>query len=86
MAASCRVVEAGEDVEEVGEHQGSGGSISPPAGGYSVQLLHHVDGAGAGAGGGRADQEAKPLLEISSCRIQDQTGVPGNDSNDHSLP
>ena len=82
MAASCTVVEAGEDVEEVGEHQGSGGRL--PAGGCSAQLLHHVDGAGAG--GGRADQEAKPLLEISSCRIQDQTGVPGNDSNDHSLP
>ena len=80
------VVEAGEDVEEVGECQESGGSLSPPAGGCSAQLLHHVDAAGAGGGGGRAGQEAKPLLEISSCRIQDQTGVPGNDSNDHSLP
>ena len=86
MAASCRVAEAGEDVEEVGESQESGGRLSLPAGGCSAQLLHHVDAAGAGAGGGRAAQEAKPLLEISSCRIQDQTGVPGNDSNDHSLP
>ena len=84
MAASCRVVEAGEDVEEVDEHHGSGGSLSPPAGGCSAQLLHHVDAAGAG--GGRAAREAKPLLEISNCRIQDQTGVPGNDSNDHSPP
>ena len=81
MAASCTVVETGEDVVEVGECQGSGGSLSlPAAGGCSAQLLHHVDAAGAG--GGRAAQGAKPLLEISSCRIQDQTGVPGNDSND----
>ena len=85
MAASCTVVETGEDVVEVGECQGSGGSLSlPAAGGCSAQLLHHVDAAGAG--GGRAGQEAKPLLEISNCRIQDQTGVPGNDSNDHSPP
>ena len=83
MAASCTVVEAGEDVEEMGECQGSGGRLSLPAGGCSAQLLHHVDAAGGG--GGRAAREAKPLLEISSCRIQDQTGVPGNDSNDHSL-
>ena len=84
MAASCTVVETGEDVVEVGECQGSGGSLSLPAGGCSAQLLHHVDAAGAG--GGRAGQEAKPLLEISNCRIQDQTGVPRNDSNDHSPP
>ena len=84
MAASCTVVETGEDVVEVGECQGSGGSLSLPAGGCSAQLLHHVDAAGAG--GGRAAREAKPLLEISNCRIQDQTGVPGNDSNDHSPP
>ena len=85
MAASCTVVEAGEDVEEVGECQGSGGRLSLPAGGgCSAQLLHHVDAAEAG--GGRAAQEAKPLLEISNYRIQDQTGVPGNDSNDHSPP
>ena len=84
MAASCTVVETGEDVVEVGECQGSGGMLSLHAGGCSAQLLHHVDAAGAG--GGRAAQEAKPLLEISSCRIQDQTGVPGNDSNDHSPP
>ena len=52
MAASCTVVEAGEDVEEVGECQGSGGSLSlPGAGGCSAQLLHHVDAAGAGGGG-----------------------------------